>query len=59
MTDVHYPIPDHVQPLAGGAPTTRPLPVTDRASAEILSIPMFPELRDDEVRRIANVLRTL
>lgn len=42
---VHYPMPVHQQPaykgrvkLAGG------LPETDRASAEVLSLPMYPEL---------------
>jgi dTDP-4-amino-4,6-dideoxygalactose transaminase len=57
QTDVHYPIPDHLQPLAGGAAGS--LPATERAAGEILSIPMFPELRDDEVARVAAVLETL
>jgi dTDP-4-amino-4,6-dideoxygalactose transaminase len=50
-TNVHYPIPVHLQPayrnrvwLAGGA-----LPATERAAKEVLSLPMFPELTDDEV----------
>ncbi len=59
LTDVHYPIPDHRQVVAGGAELVVPLPVTERAAAEILSIPMFPELRDDEVARISDVLGAL
>jgi dTDP-4-amino-4,6-dideoxygalactose transaminase len=50
-TNVHYPVPVHLQPaycdriwLAQGA-----LPVTERAAKEVLSLPMFPELTDDEV----------
>jgi dTDP-4-amino-4,6-dideoxygalactose transaminase len=47
-TDVHYPIPDHRQaahPEAGRAS----LPVTERLAAEVLTLPCFPELADDEV----------
>ena len=50
-TNVHYPVPVHLQPayrdrvwLVGGA-----LPVTERTANEVLSLPMFPELTDDEV----------
>jgi dTDP-4-amino-4,6-dideoxygalactose transaminase len=50
-TNVHYPVPVHLQPayrdriwLVDGA-----LPVTERAANEVLSLPMFPELTDDEV----------
>lgn len=53
-TDVHYPIPDHQQPLAD--PTAIRLPVTDRSAVRILSIPLFPELTDDEVERVCQVL---
>src|SRR5690606_14387100 len=57
-TDVHYPIPDHQQPIARGSAVVSELPVTDRAASEILSIPLFPELSDHEVARIASVLET-
>ena len=48
---MHYPVPVHLQPayrnriwLADGA-----LPVTECIAKEIVSLPMFPELTDDEV----------
>lgn len=54
-TDVHYPIPDHLQPLvAGGSPPR--LAVTERAAQHILSLPLFPELRDDEIDRVCDAL---
>lgn len=47
-TEVHYPIPDHRQAAYTLAP--RPvLPVTERLADEILTLPCFPELTDDEV----------
>jgi dTDP-4-amino-4,6-dideoxygalactose transaminase len=50
-SDVHYPIPDHRQPalfdIAHDA-----LAVTEAACQRVLSLPCFPELRDDEVQRV-------
>ena len=47
-TDIHYPIPDHRQPGAGVMPQ-QGLMRTDRACAEVLSLPCYPELADDEI----------
>ncbi len=56
-TDVHYPIPDHLQPLvAGEAPA---LPVTERAADHILSLPLFPELTEQEIDRVCAALEEL
>jgi dTDP-4-amino-4,6-dideoxygalactose transaminase len=55
-TDVHYPIPDHLQPLIAGEGTRSALPETERASASVLSLPLFPELRDDEIDRVCRAL---
>ena len=51
-TDVHYPIPDHRQPGAGAAPPSG-LPRTERACAEVLSLPCYPELTDAEIDAVA------
>jgi dTDP-4-amino-4,6-dideoxygalactose transaminase len=63
-TGVHYPIPIHVQPACrelGYGPGD--LPVTERVAREILSLPMYPELTDEQVRYVADglgaALRTL
>ncbi|MDH5288309.1 MAG: DegT/DnrJ/EryC1/StrS family aminotransferase [Betaproteobacteria bacterium] len=50
-TDVHYPIPDHRQ-SAYAADRQRALPVTERLAAEVLTLPCFPELSDDEADRV-------
>jgi aminotransferase EvaB len=57
-TDVHFPIPDHRQPVMDGRPVPE-LPVTERAAGRILSLPLFAELRDDEVDRIVTALEGL
>ena len=58
-TDVHYPIPDHRQPLIAQERPRPSLPVTERAAGRILSLPLFPELRDDEIERICSALGAL
>ena len=58
QTGVHYPIPVHLQPAyrdlgySAGA-----FPVSERASGEVLSLPMFPELTHDQIKEIALALR--
>jgi len=51
-TDIHYPVPDHRQPGAGIVPS-KGLARTDRACAEVLSLPCYPELTDAEVDAVA------
>jgi dTDP-4-amino-4,6-dideoxygalactose transaminase len=57
-TDVHYPIPDHRQPLIAAEQTVS-LPETEAAVETIVSLPLFPELSDDEVERVCTALRSL
>lgn len=57
-TLVHYPSPVHGHPpyhRLGDGPV--PLPVAERLSAHILSLPLYPELRDDEIDHVAAALR--
>jgi len=55
-TLIHYPIPLHRQPAfaAAGAPA---LPNVERAASEILSLPLYPELRDDQVAAVVAAVR--
>lgn len=54
-TLIHYPHPVHLQPgyvnlgLGRGS-----LPKSEQAADEVLSLPMYPELTEDEVRRVAD-----
>jgi len=51
---IHYPVPLHRQPSVK-APAR--LPVTEEYVETILSIPMHPQLTDDEVARVASSIR--
>lgn len=56
-TGIHYPIPCHLQPAcADYSSRVDQLPVTETVVNEILSLPMFPELRDDEIEYIAQAI---
>jgi dTDP-4-amino-4,6-dideoxygalactose transaminase len=50
---VHYPIPDHLQTvgLNSSNPQVR-LPETEKACAEVLSLPCYPELSSWEVEQV-------
>jgi dTDP-3-amino-3,4,6-trideoxy-alpha-D-glucose transaminase len=56
-TLVHYPLPVHLQPayrdLGNGIGS---LPVTERVVEEILSLPMFPELSEDDQDRVITAM---
>jgi dTDP-4-amino-4,6-dideoxygalactose transaminase len=56
-TLVHFPIPLHLQPCfaVAGRPPVR-LPVVERECRRLLSLPLYPELRDDQVRYVAGAV---
>lgn len=54
QTGIHYPIPVHLQPAyADLGYRAGDFPHAERAAAEVLSLPLYPELSDDAVDRIA------
>lgn len=55
-TAVHYPTPIHLQPAYGGTSRTGEYPEAESAAREVLSIPLYPELTDDEVELVAGAL---
>jgi dTDP-4-amino-4,6-dideoxygalactose transaminase len=58
-TDVHYPIADHRQPAWSEDYADVRLPVTEHAVQHVLTVPCFPELTEEEVARVCEVLRDL
>ena len=57
-TGIHYPIPVHLQPAyadLGGKPGD--FPHSERAAAEVLSLPMYPELSHTDVEVIAAAIK--
>jgi len=56
---IHYPIPLHRQrAYAGLGYGELSLPETERAAAEVLSLPMYPELTDEQLQHIAACVRS-
>ena len=57
-TGVHYPIPIHLQKayeelkLGKGS-----FPITEKYAGEILSLPMFAELEDEEIKYVADIIK--
>jgi len=52
-TEIHYPLPTHLQPVYASFAPPGGLPVTERLAREVFSLPMYPELTDDEVDAVA------
>lgn len=59
-TDVHYPVPDYAQESACGQPWAAcSLPVTEQCCREVLTVPCFPELAEEEIARVAAALASM
>lgn len=50
-TDIHYPVPDHLQAAYPESSNTS-LPVTEAASAAVVTLPCFPGLDAESVERV-------
>src|SRR3979490_921335 len=54
---VYYPYPLHVQPLyAALGHRAGDFPHAERAAEEVLSLPMYPELRKEQIARVVEVI---
>lgn len=55
---IHYPIPVHKQPAyAKQGYSDVSLPVSERAAAEVLSLPLYPELTEAQIHHVAKAVR--
>jgi dTDP-4-amino-4,6-dideoxygalactose transaminase len=57
-TGIHYPIPAHLQQALGDLGYgSGDFPHTEEASRETLSLPMYPELDQDALARVAEAIK--
>jgi dTDP-4-amino-4,6-dideoxygalactose transaminase len=55
---IHYPVPVHLTPAFHSLGYARgDFPVTEEAAGEILSLPMFPQITEEQQVRVADALR--
>ena len=55
---IHYPVPIHLQEayrFLGFGPGS--FPVAERCARELLSLPMYPELRPEQIRCVVDTLK--
>jgi dTDP-4-amino-4,6-dideoxygalactose transaminase len=56
-SSVYYPVPLHLQPLYASLGHKRgDFPHSERASQEVLSLPMYPELQSRQIARVAEAI---
>ncbi len=57
-TALHYPLPLHLQPYYENLGHQRgDFPITEAYADQILSLPMFPELSEEQIEHVANALK--
>jgi dTDP-4-amino-4,6-dideoxygalactose transaminase len=54
---IYYPVPLHRQNVFAAESGELSLPVTESVAMRCLSLPMYPELEDAAIVRIADVIR--
>lgn len=55
-SDVHYPIPDHRQPVFSDRYADVRLPHTERLAGEVLTLPCYPEMTGDQVTQVIDAV---
>lgn len=56
-TAIHYPIPLHLQPAFRGYAAEGSLPEAEKAAKQVLSLPMHPDLLEEEIEYITNSIK--
>jgi dTDP-4-amino-4,6-dideoxygalactose transaminase len=58
-TNVHYPLPVHLQRAYSGRVAVGPsgLPCSEQAARTVLSLPMHAQLTDEQAHKVCEVVR--
>ncbi|MDH3410936.1 MAG: DegT/DnrJ/EryC1/StrS family aminotransferase [Gammaproteobacteria bacterium] len=56
-SDVHYPVPDHLQPGYPCEDGKGALPVTEAACDSVVSLPCFPGIKDEQVEQVIEAVK--
>jgi dTDP-4-amino-4,6-dideoxygalactose transaminase len=56
-TQIHYPTPDHQQPGLAGSDEIWQLLETEAAARQIVTLPNFPEMTEEEIQSVCERLR--
>lgn len=56
---IYYPVPLHKQDVYKNDYQGLSLPITEKVSQEVLSLPIFPELTEEEIRKVVSTILTV
>ncbi|SCB42602.1 dTDP-4-amino-4,6-dideoxygalactose transaminase [Bradyrhizobium shewense] len=56
--EIHYPIPDHRQPLLSIRCSGITLPITEQNAQQTLTLPCYPEMTDEEVGKVIEAVNS-
>ena len=57
---IHYPIPVHLQEACQSLGYEKgDFPIAEKCASEFLSLPMFPEITEEQISYVANTLKEL
>lgn len=58
QTGIHYPIPIHLQEAYAGRWKKGDFPVAEKMAPELLSLPMYAELAERQIREVCDAIRS-